>query len=180
MIKNKVPLLVSEGYVLYLDYAALNTNKWNFLTINWKLKNETGNKYLIEKCELIVNGFYEVISSSGKFSRKHYITLKNTMPINLTVGGVLDCGSNYLLKNKDDNNEGIYNEYQISNDYGYAVLENSSDKLLTISALAIHLGSIKTSNEITNYKNKTEFVVKEDEPYYGSSPNKVIDNIFKL
>lgn len=176
-VVNKVPILVSEGYVLYHDYSAFNTNSWNFITLNWKLKNESGNKYLIEKCDLIVNGAIKSFPSN-QFSNKHYISLKSTMPVNLTVGGVLDCGSNYLLKNKDDNNEGIYNEYQISNDYGYAVLENSSDKLLTISALAIHLGSIKTQKEITNYQNKTAFVVKEDEPYYGSHLNKVIDNIY--
>lgn len=176
-VVNKVPILVSEGYVLYHDYSAFNTNSWNFITLNWKLKNESGNKYLIEKCDLIVNGAIKSFPSN-QFSNKHYISLKSTMPVNLTVGGVLDCASNYLLKNKDNNNEGIYNEYQISNDYGYAVLENSSDKLLTISALAIHLGSIKTQKEITNYQNKTAFVVKEDEPYYGSHLNKVIDNIY--
>ncbi len=176
-VVNKVPILVSEGYVLYHDYSAFNTNSWNFITLNWKLKNESGNKYLIEKCDLIVNGAIKSFPSN-QFSNKHYISLKSTMPVNLTLGGVLDCSSNYLLKNKDDNNEGIYNEYQISNDYGYAVLENSSDKLLTISALAIHLGSIKTQKEITNYQNKTAFVVKEDEPYYGSNLNKVIDNIY--
>ena len=176
-VVNKVPILVSEGYVLYHDYSAFNTNSWNFITLNWKLKNESGNKYLIEKCDLIVNGAIKSFPSN-QFSNKHYISLKSTMPVNLTVGGVLDCASNYLLKNKDNNNEGIYNEYQISNDYGYAVLENSSDKLLTISALTIHLGSIKTQKEITNYQNKTAFVVKEDEPYYGSNLNKVIDNIY--
>ena len=153
-------------------------NEWNFISISWELKKKETNKYYLNKATLIVN---ETIKTYNKpDTTDHVIELgfDISKEFYVTLATELQNIDTYKLPSKDENNEGIYSESQIYYD-GLCEFVDLGNPTLYFTCIMINCGLNKSTNEITNYKNKTSFVVDESEAYYGKNENnKIISNTF--